>query len=120
MNGYLRSVIFRFMGALTGAALFIGLIVLALTNFDTPAEPPEEFSATWPFLLVVVLVTGGAFFLRRRLGSGPGWGAFAVGVVGAFVALFANARTDNVIWFWLILAAIILVPYPTKRAVAEA
>ncbi|HEU4319865.1 MAG TPA: hypothetical protein VFS66_07255 [Acidimicrobiia bacterium] len=118
MPGYLRSVLFRFLGALAGVALFLGLIVLALTNFDTPAGLPEEFNATWPFWLAVVLVTGGVFLLRRRLGAGPGWGAYAVGVAGAFLALILNARTGNALWFWLILAAVILIPYPTRSAPA--
>lgn len=116
MRGYPRSVLFRFLGALAGVALFLGLIVLALANFDTPAGVPEEFNATWPFWLVVVLVTGAVFLLRRRLGRGPGWGAFVIGVAGSFLALIVNARTGNALWFWLILAAMILIPYPTTSA----
>jgi len=118
VRGYSRSVLFRFLGALAGGALFLGLIVLALTNFDTPAGLPEEFNATWPFWLVVLLVTGGVFLLRRRLGRGPGWSAYAMGVVGSFLALIVNARTGNALWFWLILAAVILIPYPTPSASA--
>ena len=119
MSGYPRSVLFRFFGVLAGTALFLGLIVLALTNFDTPAGLPEELGATWPFWLVVVVVTSGVFLLRRRFGQGPGWGAYSMGVVGAFVALLINAQSGNAMWFWLILAGVILVPYPTLRSPAE-
>lgn len=115
MDGYTRSVLFRFSGAIAGMALWLGLIVLALTNFDTPAGLPEEFRATWPFWLVAILITVGVFLALRRLGPGPGWGAFAVGVVGPFLGLLLNAQTGNPMWFWLVVGFIVLVPLPRRR-----
>lgn len=115
MNGYPRSVLFRFLGVITGLALFLGLIVLALTNFDTPAGLPEEFQATWPFWLVALLITVGVFVALRRLGPGPGWGAFALGIVASFLALMLNARTGDAMWFWIVLAVVVLVPLPSRR-----
>lgn len=117
MDGYLRSVIFRFIGAIAGMALWLGLIVLALTNFDTPAGLPEEIRATWPFWLVTILVTVAVFFALRRLGPGPGWGAFALGVIAPFLGLLLNAQTGNAMWFWLVVAFIVLVPLPSRRPV---
>lgn len=117
MDGYPRSVLFKFLGVVAGLALFFGLIVLALTNFDTPAGLPEEFRATWPFWLVSLAVVVGVFVSLRRLGPGPGWGAFVIGVGAAFLALMINARTGNPMWFWVVLAAAVLVPLPNRRPV---
>ena len=114
MDGYPRSVLFRFLGAVAGMALWLGLIVLALTNFDTPAGLPEELSATWPFWLAAIAVTVGVFFALRRLGPGPGWGAFALGVIAPFLGLLLNAQTGDPMWFWLVVAAIVLVPLPRR------
>lgn len=113
MADYPRSVLFRFAGAIAGAAVWLGLIVLALTNFDTPAGLPEEISATWPFWLVAAVVVVIVFLVRRRLGPGPGWGAFVIGFIAPFFALLANAQTTNAVWFWIVLAAFILVPLPS-------
>ncbi len=114
MSSYPRSVLFRLAGALAGAALWLGLIVLALTNFDTPAGVPEELQATWPFWLVAVLITGVAFLVRRRLGPGPGWGAFAIGVVAPFIGLILNANIGGGggLLFWIPVLVMILVPLP--------
>lgn len=120
MNGYPRSVLFRFLGALAGAALWLGFIVLALTNFDSPAGLPEELQATWPFWLVAIVVTIGVFFLRRRMGPGPGWGMFAMGVFIPFVGLLVNARSGNGMWFWLIVAGLVLIPLPGRKRTAQA
>ena len=118
MSGYPRSVLFRFLGVLAGSALWLGLIVLALANFDSPAGFPEDLQATWPFWLVAVLVTAGVYLLRRRLGPGAGWGSFALGILASFLALLVNARTGAAVWFWLILAVAVLVPLPSRRPVA--
>lgn len=114
MSIYARSVLFRLAGALAGAALWLGLIVLALANFDTPTGLPEELRATWPFWLVALVIAVGTFLVRRRLGPGPGWGAFAIGVVAPFVGLIFNANFGGGggFWFWLPVLVIILVPLP--------
>lgn len=114
MTQYPRSVLFRLAGAIAGAALWIGLIVLALANFDTPAGLPEEWRATWPFWLVALAVTVTVFVVRRRLGPGPGWGAFAIGAVAPFIGLLINARLGGGggLWFWLPILLIVLVPLP--------
>jgi hypothetical protein len=114
MTQYPRSVLFRLAGAIAGAAVWIGLIVLALANFDTPAGLPEEWRATWPFWLVALAVTVIVFVVRRRLGPGPGWGAFAIGAVAPFIGLLINARLGDGggLWFWLPILLIVLVPLP--------
>jgi len=114
MTQYPRSVLFRLAGAIAGAAVWIGLIVLALANFDTPAGLPEEWRATWPFWLVALAVTATVFVVRRRLGPGPGWGAFAIGAVAPFTGLLINARLGDGggRWFWLPILLIVLVPLP--------
>jgi len=115
---YPRSVLFRLAGAFAGAALWLGLIVLALTNFDTPAGLPEELQATWPFWLVAVLTTGGVFLVRGRLGPGPGWGAFAIGVVAPFVGLILNANMGGGggLFFWIPVLVMVFVPLPRTGA----
>lgn len=113
MADYPRSVLFRFAGVIAGAAVWLGLIVLALTNLDTPAGFPDQVSATWPFWAVAAVVLVIVFFVRRRLGPGPGWGAFIIGFIAPFFALLANAQMSNGIWFWVILAVFILVPLPS-------
>lgn len=114
MSSYPRSVLFRLAGAFAGAALWLGLIILALTNFDTPAGLPEELQATWPFWLVALLMTVGTFLVRRRLGPGPGWGAFAIGVVAPFIGLILNANMGGGggLWFWIPVLLLIFVPLP--------
>ena len=114
MTQYPRSVLFRLAGAIAGAAVWIGLIVLALANFDTPAGLSEEWRATWPFWLVALAVTVTVFVVRRRLGPGPGWGAFAIGAVAPFIGLLINARLGDGggLWFWLPILLIVLVPLP--------
>ena len=114
MTQYPRSVLFRLAGAVAGAAVWIGLIVLALANFDTPAGLSEEWRATWPFWLVALAVTVTVFVVRRRLGPGPGWGAFAIGAVAPFIGLLINARLGDGggLWFWLPILLIVLVPLP--------
>ena len=119
MSGYPRSVIFRFVGAIAGTTLFLGLIVLALTNFDTPASFPEEFQATWPFWLITLGITVAVFFVRRRLGPGPGWGSYAIGLLAPFFGLLVNARTGSGMWFWVIVVALVVVPLPNLRRSAE-
>jgi hypothetical protein len=115
MSNYPRSVLFRLAGAIAGAGLWLGLIVYALANFDSPAGLPEELQATWPFWLVTLVVTVAVFLIRRRLGPGPGWGAFLLGSVAPFIGLLLNARmTENggAIWFWIPIAVIVLIPLP--------
>jgi hypothetical protein len=106
--------LFRLAGAFAGAALWLGLIVLALTNFDTPAGVPEELEATWPFWLVAVLMTVGVFLVRRRLGPGPGWGAFGIGVIAPFIGLILNANMGGGggVLFWIPILVLILIPLP--------
>ena len=114
VSTYPRSILFRLAGAFAGAALWLGLIVLALTNFDTPAGFPEELQATWPFWLVAVLITVVVFLVRRRLGPGPGWGAFAIGVVAPFAGLILNANVGGGggLWFWIPILVMVFVPLP--------
>lgn len=114
MSNYPRSVLFRLAGAFAGAALWLGLIVLALTNFDTPAGLPEELQATWPFWLVAIVITVGVFLVRRRLEPGPGWGMFAIGVVAPFVGLVLNANMGGGggLWFWIPVLFLVFVPLP--------
>lgn len=114
MSNYPRSVLFRLAGAFAGAALWLGLIVLALANFDTPAALPEEFQATWPFWLVAILITAGVFVVRRRLGPGPGWGAFAIGAVAPFVGLILNANmgAGGGLLFWIPVLLMVFTPLP--------
>jgi hypothetical protein len=115
METYLRSVLFRLAGAIAGAAVWIGLIVLALANFDTPVGVPEELRATWPFWLVALSVVGGVYLVRRRLGPGPGWGAFAIGFLAPLLGLLANANLGGGggLWFWIPIAVLVLIPLPT-------
>lgn len=112
MPNYLRSVLFRVAGALAGMSLWVGLIVLALANLDERGPLPDSVSATWPFWLVTLAIAAGAFFVRRRLGPGPGWGAFAIGVFAPFVGLFINANLGDGggLWFWLPVLVLIFVP----------
>lgn len=114
MSRYLRSVAFRVAGGVAGVAIWFGLIVLALTNFDTPAGFPEDLRATWPFWLVAAVVVGATYLVRRRLGAGPGWGMFALGMVAPFLGLLINARFGDGggLLFWLPILIILLVPIP--------
>lgn len=54
------------------------------------------------------------FLVRRRLGPGPGWGAFAVGVFAPFLGLLLNANLDGGggMMFWLPVLFVVLVPLP--------
>lgn len=114
MSTYLRSVLFRLAGAFAGGAAGLGVIVLALTNFDTPASLPEEIRATWPFWLVAVLVVAVVFVVRRRLGPGPGWGTFAIGFLAPIAGLFVNANVGDGggLGFWIPIVVLLLVPIP--------
>lgn len=120
METYIRSVLFRLAGAIAGAALWLGLIVLALANFDTPVGLPEDLRATWPFWLVGLVVVVGVYLVRRRVGPGPGWGAFAIGFVAPLVGLFANANLGNGggTWFWIPILVMVLVPLPSAAHTA--
>jgi hypothetical protein len=117
MSHYSRSVLFRLAGVIAGGSFWFGMIVLALANFDTPAGFPEELRVTWPFWLVALIVVVAVFLVRRRLGPGPGWGAFLIGALAPFVGLILNARLDSggFLWFWLSIAVIVLVPLPALR-----
>lgn len=114
MSTYPRSVLFRIAGAFAGAAFWLGLIVLALTNFDSPAGLPEEIRATWPFWVAAVVITVGVFLVRRRLGPGPGWGAFALGAVAPFVGLILNANMGGSggLWLWIPVLLMVFIPLP--------
>ncbi|HJQ77579.1 MAG TPA: hypothetical protein VJ948_10020 [Acidimicrobiia bacterium] len=114
METYIRSVLFRLAGAIAGGAIWIGLIVLALANFDTPVGLPEDLRATWPFWLVALVVVLVVYLVRRRIGPGPGWGAFGIGFFAPLVALFANANLGDGggIWFWIPIVVMVLVPLP--------
>ncbi|HUG32955.1 MAG TPA: hypothetical protein VMM14_08685 [Acidimicrobiia bacterium] len=120
MNSYLRSVLLRIAGVVAGGAVWLGLIVLALANFDTPVGFTEELEATWPFWLTALVVTGLVFSLLRRAGAGPGWGSFAIGVIAPFFGLLANASLGDGggLWFWLPIAVLVLVPLPRMGATA--
>lgn len=120
METYIRSVLFRLAGAIAGAALWLGMIVLALANFDTPVGLPEDLRATWPFWLVGLVVVVGVYLVRRRVGPGPGWGAFAIGFVAPLVGLFANANLGNGggTWFWIPILVMVLVPLPSAAHTA--
>lgn len=116
MNGYLRSVGFRFAGVIAGGALWLSLIVWALSAWGGPSGLPETIEVTWPFWVVAFVVTVAVFLIRRRLGPGPGWGMFLIGAAAPFVALSVNARfADGAIWFWAVLALVVLLPLPTLR-----
>jgi hypothetical protein len=114
MPSYPRSVLFRTAGVIAGGSFWLGMIVLALANFDTPAGFPEELRATWPFWLITLAITAAVFFVRRRLGPGPGWGAYAIGLIAPFFGLLLNARlTDGGAWFWLPIIVLVLSPLPS-------
>lgn len=116
MSTYLRSVGFRLAGAVAGGALWVGLIVWALANFDSPVGLPDSLQATWPFWVIAGLIAVGTYLVRRRLGPGPGWGMFFIGVFAPFVGLSLNARVgDGALWFWLAVAIVILIPIPSRR-----
>lgn len=120
METYIRSVLFRLAGAITGAAVWLGLIVLALANFDTPVGLPEDLRATWPFWLAALVVLIVVYLVRRRLGPGPGWGAFAIGFIAPLVGLFANASLGDGggTWFWIPIVVMVLVPLPSPSRTA--
>lgn len=113
MSSYPRSVAFRVAGVIAGGSFWIGLIVLAVANMDTPVGFPDELRATWPFWLVALAVTLTVFFVRRRLGPGPGWGSYAIGLIAPFIGLLVNARVGGGgSWFWLPVVFLVLVPLP--------
>lgn len=117
MSHYPRSVVFRVLGVVAGGAIWFGLIVLALANFDTPVGFPEEMKVVWPFLLVALALIVSTFFVRRRLGPGAGWGAFMMGVMAPFVGLVANANLGDGgwLWFWVPILVVVLLPWPKFR-----
>lgn len=116
MSDYPRSVLFRVAGVIAGGSFWIGLIVLALANMDTPLEFPDELRATWPFWLVMVAVTVAVFFVRRRLDPGPGWGSYSIGLIAPFLGLLLNAQIGGGgAWFWLPVVFLVLIPLPSLR-----
>lgn len=120
METYIRGVLFRLAGAIAGAAVWLGLIVLALANFDTQVPFVEDLEATWLFWLVALVVVVAVFLIRRRLDAGPGWGAFAIGFLAPLVGLFANARVGDGggTWLWIPILVILLVPLPSLSRTA--
>lgn len=111
---YRRSVLFRFAGVLAGMSLWTGLIVYALINLDSEQGLPNSLEVTWPYWFVAVAITLGVFLVRRRLGAGPGWGAFVIGVIAPFVGLLLNANFGGGIWFWVPVLVLVLVPLATS------
>lgn len=116
MPTYVRSVLFRVVGAFAGMFLWVGFIIFFVANFDSTVVSFEDWVGVWmPLWLVTLVITVAVFFVRRRLGPGPGWGAYVIGAVAPFVGLFLNANMDGggTLWFWLPVLAMVLVPLVT-------
>jgi hypothetical protein len=116
--GYVRSVVLRAAGALVSVALWLGLIVVAISNLDTGL--PAQEGGGWPFFAAALVLTVIVALALRRGSGGPGWGSFVLGLLIPEVAFFINrlVSTEVSAVFWIAAAVLILVPLPTRKAVA--
>jgi hypothetical protein len=117
-SGYVRSVVLRAAGALVSIALWLGLIVVALSNLDTGL--PSQEGGAWPFFAAALVITVIVVLGLRRGDGGPGWGSFILGLLIPEVAFFINrlVTTEVSAVFWIVAALLILVPLPARKAVA--
>ena len=117
MTKYVRSVLVRFAGAMAGAAIWLGLIVLALANFDQPVGFVEDLEATWVFWVIALAIVFIVLFALRRAEPGPSWGSFAIGFIAPLIGLILNANVGSGggWWFWLPVLALVFVPRPGTR-----
>ena len=116
-NGYLRSVLLRAAGTVVSIAVWLGLIVLALDNLDTGLPQSEGLSGGWPFFLTALIISVIVVLYLRRW---PGWGHFIIGFLIPEVAFVINrlATTEVSALFWIVVAALILIPIPSRQKVA--
>lgn len=114
---YFRSVFLRAAGAVVAIAVWLGLIVFALANLDTGLPASEGLAGGWPFWLVAVLITVGVALWLRRLGSGPRWGHFFLGLLIPEVAFFLNrlASVEISLVFWVTVLLLAVLPLPGGR-----
>jgi hypothetical protein len=119
-TGYGRSVVLRIAGAVTSIAIWLGLIVFALDNFDNGLPRSEGLGGGWPFwigaLVIIVVVSYSLSRSPRR----PGWGSFFLGLLIPEVAFFINRlfTTEISLIFLFAVAVLALLPLPGRRAAA--
>lgn len=116
-NGYVRSVLLRAAGAVVAVAAWLGIIVLALNNLDTGLPASEGLAGGWPFWLAALIVT---VIVARYLGRNPGrpgWLHFVIGLFIPEVAFAINrlASTEVSALFWMVVAALVVIPLPARR-----
>ena len=112
--------ILRIAGAVVSIAVWLGLIVFALDNFDNGLPDSEGLGGGWPFWIGAVVIVGVvAFFLGRSPGA-PGWGSFLIGLLIPEVAFFINRlfTTEISIIFLIAVAILVLIPLPSRRTQA--
>lgn len=118
----MRSVLLRFAGAIVSIALWLGLIVLALSGMDSGVNVPEGLQAGWPLWLGAAVVTLVVVVALRRAALGPGWGSFVIGLLIPEVAFAINRITATEVGtvFWIATAVLILVPLPGRKTAVAA
>jgi hypothetical protein len=115
-TGYGRSVLLRVAGVVTSIAIWLGLIVFALDNFDGGLPRSEGLGGGWPFWIGALVIIGAVAFSLGRSGR-PGWGAFLLGLLIPEVAFLVNRLVmTEISWvFWVVVALLVLVPFPSRR-----
>jgi len=122
MGNYPRSILLRLAGALVSIAVWFGLIVLALSGMDSGVTVPDGLQDGWPMWGAAAVITVIVFLVLRRATLGPGWGSFLIGLLIPEAAFFINRMADTEVGrvFWIVTAALILIPLPSRKAARAA
>jgi hypothetical protein len=115
MTIYARSVLLRAIGAVTALLFWLGMVVLAISGFDSLVPDRERIDETLPFWGAALVILALVWIGLRFAGPGSGWGMVFIGIL-APVFGFAVYRflpgPGLIAIFWILVVAVVLAPIP--------